>query len=174
MAAVRSGEISRLEELYERHHASVYRFLRRSSCSLTEAEDLTQDVFLRVLRYRSTFQRTHAFKPWLFQIARNLLIDHHSKRRFDAVGETEQLQTPDLGPSPQRALEARVDLSRVASALSRLSLEQRHALLLARFHDLSYREIGKILDCSEGAVKARVYRALQTLSQQLDEQESAT
>ncbi len=172
MAGVGSGKTSQLEELYERHHGSIYRFLRRSGCRTSLAEDLTQEVFLRVLRYRSTFQRDSAFSPWLFKIARNLLLDHRMRRGIEVDSEPYFTRAPDPGASPERAAEAKLELSRLASGLSRLSLEQRHALLLARFHDLSYREIGAILDCTEGAVKARVYRALQNLSRELGEKES--
>ena len=172
MVAVGAGDISQLDELYERHHASVYSFLRRSSCNPTLAEDLTQEAFLRVLRYRSSFQSGSAFKPWLFTIVRNLLLDHRGRQNLETGTESDYLQAPDSGASPERALDAKTELSRVASALARLSIDQRHVLLLARFHDLSYREIGEILDCTEGAVKARIYRALQTLSHQLGDKES--
>jgi RNA polymerase sigma-70 factor (ECF subfamily) len=174
MAAVGAGDISRLDELFERHHASVYRFLRRSNCNSALAQDLTQEAFLRVLRYRSSFRSGNAFKPWLFTIARNVLLNHCGSLNAEPRSDAEYPETPDPGASPERTLEAKTELSRVASALARLSLDQRHALLLARFHDLSYRQIGEILGCTEAAVKARIYRALQTLSLQLGDKESMT
>lgn len=169
MAAVSAGETSRLEILFERHYRSVYSFLRRAAGNATLAEDLTQEAFLRVLRYRSSFNHRHEFKPWLFRIARNLLTDHFSDRaREDQLGyETHQYS--DGRPSPRRILEGKDQLERVEAAVSALSAEQRNALLLARFHEFSYREIGDILGCSEGAVKARVFRALQTIQSLIED-----
>lgn len=168
MAEVRSGDTGPLEELFRRHHRSLFGFLRRTTGSQELAEDLTQEAFLRVLRYRRSFDAGRSFRPWLFGIARNLLIDRAGERRPQPATEIETATATDRAASPERAFEARQTLTRVEGALVRLSTEQREALLLARFQDLSYREIGEILDCSEGAVKGRVFRALQAIATHLE------
>jgi RNA polymerase sigma-70 factor (ECF subfamily) len=169
MAAVAEGDIGGLSDLFERHHGSIYRFFRRAGQRPHPAEDLTQEVFLRVLRFRSSFQRGRSFRPWLFRIARNLLSDHAAISRPEDPIDGARHDAADPAPSPARRLEARDRLARLEAAIASLSVEQRDALLMARFHDLSYRDIGEILGCSEGAVKARVFRALQAISTRLEE-----
>jgi RNA polymerase sigma-70 factor (ECF subfamily) len=174
MAAVSAGETSRLEILFERHHRSLYSFLRRTTGNPTLAEDLTQDAFLRVLRYRSSYNRRHEFRPWLFRIARNILTDHFSLRPREDQLDHESPRYSDERPSPRRIVEGKDRLARVETAITALSTEQRDALLLARFHDFSYRQIGDILGCSEGAVKARVFRALKSLTSLLEDDTGRT
>ena len=172
MAAVANGDTGQLNRLFERHHRSVYRFFRRAAGGPELAEDLTQDVFLRVLRFRSTFQPGREFRPWLFRIARNTLTDHVARRRTETATVEDGGFSSDPAPSQLRIVEARDRLARVEAAINSLSAEQREALVMARFHDLSYREIGAALGCTEGAVKARVFRALQSISARLDEGEA--
>jgi RNA polymerase sigma-70 factor (ECF subfamily) len=172
MAAVANGDTGQLNHLFERHHRSVYRFFRRAAGGPQIAEDLTQDVFLRVFRFRATFEPGREFRPWLFRIARNVLRNHAARRRPEVADQVEGGRTLDSTPSQLRIVEARDRLVRVEAAINSLSAEQREALVMARFHDLSYREIGEALGCTEGAVKARVFRALQAISARLDEGEA--
>lgn len=174
MIAVGAGESFPLEELFRRHSRSVFAFFKRSCGDASVAEDLTQDVFLRLLRYGASFDRDRAFKPWLFSVAHNVLRDHFNDATRKIAATTETIENPDPRPDQSRRLEAKDRLARVEASLALLSDEQRMTLILARFHDLSYREIAQILGCSEGAVKARVYRALHTLSKLLDRMESSS
>jgi RNA polymerase sigma-70 factor (ECF subfamily) len=172
MASVATGDTGQMHRLFERHHRSVYHFFRRAAGRPHVAEDLTQDVFLRVFRFRSSFEPGREFRPWLFRIARNVLKDHVARSRLEIAADDDGGHARDHMPSQLRIVEARDRLAQVEAAIDSLSAEQREALVLARFHDLSYREIGEALGCTEGAVKARVFRALKAISARLDEGEA--
>lgn len=162
MEKVRDGEIGRLGELFERHHRVLYRFFLRLTASPAVAEDLVQDVFVRLLKYRHTF-RGGDFLPWMFRLARNAASDH-----FGRVHATDPL--PEDGAEPAAAAplaSERVvkeqEEARLRVALQSLPAEKRELLLLARFELLPYQEIARLLDTSVGAVKVRVHRALKDL-----------
>ncbi len=162
MEQTRDGEIGRLGVLFERHHRVLYRFFLRSSGSPAVAEDLVQEVFVRLLKYRHTF-RGGEFLPWMFRLARNAANDHYGR-----IKPTDPLPEDDREPvSPAPLVSDTVvqeeEQARLRVALARLPAEKRELLLLARFELLPYGEIAQLLDTSVGAVKVRVHRALKDL-----------
>jgi RNA polymerase sigma-70 factor (ECF subfamily) len=162
MEQVRDGEIGRLGVLFERHQRALYRFFVRLSSSPAIAEDLVQEVFVRLLKYRHTF-RGGEFLPWMFRLARNAAADHYGRTR-----PTDPLPEDDREPvSPAPLVSDTVvqeeEQARLRVALARLPADKRELLLLARFELLPYSEIAQLLDTSVGAVKVRVHRALKDL-----------
>ena len=128
------------------------------------SEDLVQEVFLRILKYRHTYRGEGKFTTWLFQIARNAQYDFFRKNRhqMEQLDGTVPLKNDDLNPEEQ--IEQENINSILKKALKKLSPEKREVIILSRFHNLSYEEIGKIINCKVGTIKARVFRALKDLT----------
>ena len=163
MARVRDGELERLSELFERHHRRLYGFFSRLVGDRTAAEDLVQEVFVRLLKYRHTFRDGAEFSPWVFGVARNAAIDHFRSRPRELQENPEAPEPAAHLPHPIEGLERRERSEFLQAALARLAPERRELLLMARFGDLRYESIGELLGCSAGAVKVRVHRALKEL-----------
>lgn len=165
MSEVRGGRTGALSTLFERHHARLYRFCLRMTGNRQASEDLVQDVFMRMLKYRKSFQEGMAFAPWMFRIARNACADHLRRSALDAVPEDGlDLRPAEETTAHERATEdERADLLR--RALLALPVERREVLVLSRYEFKSYDEIARALGCSVGAVKVRAHRALKQLRQ---------
>ncbi|MGH9480982.1 MAG: RNA polymerase sigma factor [Terriglobales bacterium] len=162
MCRVRQGEVSELSLLFERHQAPLLNFFLRLGSPRASAEDLVQDVFVRILKYRATYRPGSKFTTWLYYIARNVRLDHLHKRRGEV--EWDDAYTP--GFVPNDAAQSGQEQELLARALQRLPAEKREILILSRFQELRYEEIGALLDCETGTVKVRVHRALRELREQ--------
>jgi RNA polymerase sigma-70 factor (ECF subfamily) len=124
------------------------------------SEDLVQEVFLRMLRYRDTFHSGSQFRGWMYQIARNVRMDHfRSNLRQDAV-LSESEPAPATAPSH---LEMKEQTALLERALRALAEDKREILVLARYQEMTYAEIAALLNIEVGAVKVRVHRALKEL-----------
>jgi RNA polymerase sigma-70 factor, ECF subfamily len=163
MLAVRDGEVAKLGLLFDRYHAPLFEFLSRTTGDRLAAEDLVQDVFVRILKYRHTFRHDSDFQAWVYGIARNARVDHFRKRQgFEALGDRE-LDVAATGPGPAERFEGQRDTRRLKRALMLLADDKRELLVLARYRSLSYQRIGAILGIEVGAVKVRVHRAVKEL-----------
>jgi len=164
MLRVRDGEVEKLGVLYERHRTALFNFFVRLTGSSTVSEDLVHDVFLRMLKYRHTFEGGNRFTSWMYQVARNAHCDSWRKRQhevsLDARASDEREAVPSADPAPDLKLRQSQETTLLQTALDGLSLESREVLILSRFQNLKYEEIARILDCGVGAVKMRVHRAL--------------
>ncbi len=128
------------------------------------AEDLVQEVFVRVLKYRHTWRDEAEFVPWMFALARNAAVDHFRSRTRDSKRDAAAL--PDLTPQPAHAVERLEELERASqlrAALDLLAPDKREVLLLARFGELKHERIAAMLGISPGAVRVRLHRALKEL-----------
>ena len=172
MAAVAGGDLSGMNQIYENRHRPLFRFFFRLTGRQALAEDLVHEVFLRMIRYRHTYQKedagdtgqTGAFEAWMYRIARNTLADHARKHRHEiAAGEGELESIASSRPTPFENAAKRQDLALLHRALRELPDEKRELLVLARFQGLTYEQIGRILGCESGAVKGRVFRAMKEL-----------
>ena len=164
MARVRDGELERLSELFERHHRRLFNFFLRLAPGRSAAEDLVQEVFVRMLKYRHTFKSEAEFAPWMFALARNAAVDQFRSRPRLEVQENPEGPEPvarEAGPAEE--LERRERSELLQAALQRLPREKRELLLLARFGEMKYEAIGELLGASVGAIKVRVHRALKEL-----------
>jgi len=156
MAAVQGGESSALGELFNRHHGALYRYFMRMSGSATLSEDLTQDVFLRVLRKSETWQRDARFAKWIYRIAHNAFIDHTRKNKW----ETAMPEKLDIAAPATRKLEEDQQHALLRRALMAMPPDKRELLVLSRFQGLKYEQIGEMLGVETNTVKVRVFRAL--------------
>lgn len=166
MLQVRSGQTGLLAELFERHHRQVYGFFVRMTGSRELSEDLTQEVFLRILRYRDTYQPHTAFTPWMYGIARNALIDQLRRRRPESSWDDDGVAEPQSREERvDKRLEAKQETAILEKALAGLPADKREVLILSRYQNLRYEEIGRILGCEPNAVKQRVFRAVKALGE---------
>ena len=149
------------EEVVRDHSAQVYRLSYRLTGNASDAEDLTQDVFVRVFRSLHRFQ-PGTFEGWLHRITTNLFLDGARRRqkiRFDRMVEGSAERLPSSWPTPSEQL-ADADLDHdVAAALAALSPEFRAAVVLCDIEGLSYEEISDVLDIKIGTVRSRIHRA---------------
>jgi len=163
MARVRLGQTEPLALLFERHHGPLYGFLFRLTGHPPTSEDLTQEVFLRVLRYAASFKLDAPFRPWLYRICRNVLADHWARARPEVPLDTHAADLCADAPCAHAHLEATQDRQRLAQAMAKLPAEKRELLLLSRDPDLSCCDLAGLYGCTSGALKVRVHRALQEL-----------
>jgi RNA polymerase sigma factor (sigma-70 family) len=173
MAAVARGELAGMTEIYQNRHRSLFRFFFRLTGRQATAEDLVHEVFLRMIRYRHTYQTVaanegneegHAFEAWMYRIARNAMTDHARKHRNEIAPGEGELEAIDSGqPTPFDTTVKQQDLAILYRAMRELPDDKRELLVLTRFHDLSYAQIGRILGCETGTVKGRVFRAMKEL-----------
>jgi RNA polymerase sigma factor (sigma-70 family) len=153
------------EELVRRHTRRVYNVCYRFTGNAAAAEDLSQDVFLRVYRTLGSYQPQYgAFTTWLTSVTRNLLVDYYRRTRRDrltdsiedAMPQVEEKHSPER--SPDRAAEASELSAQLQQALARLSPELREAVILRDLQGLEYREIQTVVQAPEGTVKSRINR----------------
>ena len=170
MLRVRSGETGLLAELFERHNRPVFGFFYRMTSSRELSEDLVQDVFLRILRYRETYQPRTSFAAWMYGIARNAMIDQMRKRRPESSLDDDAVpEVPTRDEPVDERMRARQETELLQRALKSLPADKREVLILARYQDLKYEEIGRILGCEPNAVKQRVFRAVKALGDRFAE-----
>ncbi|MGE0592170.1 MAG: RNA polymerase sigma factor [Vicinamibacterales bacterium] len=163
MLAVRDGDLTQLGPLFERHHVALFDFLSRMTGDRAAAEDLVQDVFLRVLKYRSTYRDGGCFETWLFRIARNLRADYFRRRPAATALPDDVLDRPDGFAGPAHQLELARNHARLRKALALLRDDQRELIVLARFRAMKHEQIAEILGVDVGVVKVRLHRAIREL-----------
>lgn len=169
MRIVQAGDFSPATEIYDRYSSRIYNFAYRFLRNSEAAEDATQEVFVKMLKHANQFHGDAKLSTWLFSITANWCRDYLRKSDNKAK-EAEEVLISIPAPAelaPDRNLERRQDEERVQRALGALTPEQREAILLSRYQGLSYAEIAQISGCSEGAVKTRVFRAMETLKKAL-------
>ena len=166
MRQVREGDVEKLGVLFDRHHRTIFHFFLRLTGDRSGGEDLVQEVFLRILRFRNTYRSDAAFTTWMYQIARNVAADHYRKRKHDTreeLPEEQEKEPVSREPNPGEWAEQRQQAAMLRAALARLSQDKRELLILSRYQDLKYEEIARILSSNVATVKVRVFRALQEL-----------
>ena len=169
MRIVQAGDFSPASEIYDRYSSRIYNFAYRFLKNSEAAEDATQEVFVKMLKHANQFHGDAKLSTWLFSITANWCRDYLRKSDNKAKDSDDVLVTLPAPSefSPDRTLEQRENQQRIQKALTALTPEQREAILLSRYQGLSYAEIAQISGCSEGAVKTRVFRAMETLKKAL-------
>jgi RNA polymerase sigma factor (sigma-70 family) len=158
MLQVRSGEAEMLGVLFDRYHTPLYNFYTKMTQDRALSEDLVQDVFLRILRYRQTYRPGTPFRAWIYHIARNARVDAMRKVKPEAP----MLAEP-TAPATADAAQQKQEAQLLQRALMQLPEDKREILILSRYQELKYEEIARLMGCEVGAVKVRVHRALQQL-----------
>jgi RNA polymerase sigma-70 factor (ECF subfamily) len=167
---VRRGEPSGAASLFEKYSASLLRFTDRMLGNRADAEEVTQEVFVKMITRVEQYDGQAPVSSWLFAIAANACRDRMRRgRRAAPVALDAVAERADEGEAVDAVLVEKEKRAAVRAALSSLSPEQREALVLARYHGLPYAEIARTLQISEGAVKTRIFRAMEALKQRFSE-----
>jgi len=162
MYKVKDGQLAELNELFNRYNVPVYNFFLKLTMDVSTSEDLTQNLFYRIIRYRHTFNSgSGTFKSWMYQMARNLHADHcRQKQRIAEVvkqtGEYEDVADKEEGFKEH-------DYEKLKAALSGLGAVDRELIVLSRFEGLKYAEIAKMKNMSLSSIKVQIHRALKEL-----------
>lgn len=176
-----AGDAVAWEEIVQKFNRRIYNICYRFAGSATDAEDLTQEVFIKMYRTLDSFDSERAsFATWITTVTRNLLVDHFRKTKHDRVtdsidatpGEGEEGlslgdKLEDKAPGPEHRLEKRETRELVHKALQKLSPELREAVILRDLQDMDYREIAQVLKVPEGTVKSRINRGRTELARLL-------
>ena len=181
MLDVKSGDDSSFELLLRKYRTPVVNFLNRMVRDAAAAEDLAQEVFLRVYRARGEYLPSAKFTTWMFRIATNLALNalrdgryrhqeislDHSFGAADGENDAPALEVADRQPSIELELIRRDRAERIRRAVEALPEKQRAAVLLHKYQEMDYDEIARVLGCSESALKSLLFRAYETLRVEL-------
>lgn len=173
MEAVKGGDLQQASVLFDRYNKRIFNFLARLTMNRDVAEDLTQNVFLRMIKYRGSYKEGNKFHSWIYQVARNVFSDHYQmnkNKRADFV-EVEKIgdQIQDVDESLIQDERERV----LHESLTLLSEEQRELLVLTRFQHLKYEEVAVMMDTTVANIKVKVHRAIQKLREHYFELEKS-
>jgi len=179
MLDVKAGDEQSFELLLRKYRTPLVNFLYRMVRDRAVAEDLAQEVFLRVYRARQEYAPSAKFTTWMFRIATNLALNsvrdnRHRKLEVSmdqsvVAGEDEQrpMEVPDRAPSVEQEMVARCRADMILKAIHSLPEKQRAAVLMHKYQELDYDEIARVLECSESALKSLLFRAYETLRVEL-------
>jgi RNA polymerase sigma-70 factor, ECF subfamily len=175
MLRVRDGDTTAFAQILERHRNSMVGFMYRMVQDQGVAEELAQEVFLRVYRARATYEPAARYTTWMYRIATHLALnwlrDHKNEKGRESLDQeiVEGLgrQVPDHAPNPEQRLVAESRLFEVRRAVEMLPGKQRAAVLMHKYQDLEYSQIARSLECSESAVKSLLFRAYERLRDRL-------
>jgi RNA polymerase sigma-70 factor (ECF subfamily) len=163
MEDVKEGKVEKMAVLFEKHHVSLFNFFMRLTGNRNISEDLVQEVFMRMLKYRTTYQGRSKFTLWMYQIARNAHIDFLRKKKNTLPLDGQWSEPVTAEASPVEKLEGGQEVQLLRQALAQLPLKKREVLILSRYQNLKYKEIAELMDCHIGTVKAHVHRAIKEL-----------
>jgi len=160
MEAVKNGELQQASVLFDRYNKRIFNFMRQLTRETMLAEDLTQNVFLRLIKYRNSYRPGNRFQSWIYQMARHVFADHYqwSKNKtshIDVEKMSDQIVDTEDSQDEREQLLHR--------SLAKLNEEQRELLVLTRFQHLKYEEVADIMDTSVANIKVKVHRAISKL-----------
>jgi len=176
-----AGDAAAWEEIVQKYHRRIYNICYRFAGSANDAEDLTQEVFIKIYRTLNTYDvERGAFMTWVTTMTRNLLVDHFRKTKNERITDSLEAtpsghedamplseRIPDQGPTPDAGVQSRETSEAVHQALQKLSPELREAVILRDLQDMDYRQIATVLRVPEGTVKSRINRGRAELARLL-------
>ncbi|HEY9044262.1 MAG TPA: sigma-70 family RNA polymerase sigma factor [Ohtaekwangia sp.] len=160
MEAVKNGDLQQVSVLFERYNKRIFNFLARMTMDRALAEDLTQNVFLRLIKYRSSYKEGARFQSWIYQVARNIFSDHYqaNKNKLSDFVDVEKVSDHLHDDEENQLIDEQERLLQRSMAL--LSEEQRELLVLTRFQHMKYEEVAVIMDTTVANIKVKVHRAI--------------
>ncbi|MBK5278928.1 MAG: sigma-70 family RNA polymerase sigma factor [Bacteroidia bacterium] len=163
MVAVKNGDLQQASVLFDRYHRKIFNFLARMTMDRNLAEDLTQNVFLRMIKYRNSYREGNRFESWIYQVARNIFSDHYqaNKNKHSGFIDIEKMSDKIEDHEEGAQQDERERLLHRSMAL--LSEEQRELLVLTRFQQMKYEDVAAIMETSVANIKVKVHRAIAKL-----------
>jgi RNA polymerase sigma-70 factor (ECF subfamily) len=175
MLRVRDGDTTSFALLLEKHRGPVINFLYRMVQNQAVAEELAQEVFLRVYKSRATYEPTAKFTTWLFRISSHMALNWIRDEKHERSQESLDAERPegavrevaDCRPSTEQALLKESRMQEIRAAIEKLPAKQRAAVLMHKYEEMEYAQIANVLQCSDSAVKSLLFRAYETLRARL-------
>ncbi|PYX83509.1 MAG: RNA polymerase subunit sigma-24 [Acidobacteria bacterium] len=180
MLRVKAGDEPAFDYLVQKYRRPMVSFMYRMAHNAAAAEDLAQEVFLRVYRSRASYEASAKFTTWLYRIATNLAVNHARDTRHERPENMASLDEPDeqtgttmdvadTSPNVEERLVRQERLKAIRQSVENLPERQRLAVLMHKYQQMDYKQIGEVLKLSESATKSLLFRAYETLRQQLKE-----
>lgn len=160
MEAVKNGDLQQASLLFDRYHKRLYHYLVRMTFDRDLAEDLTQNVFVRMLRYRTSYKDGLKFQSWIYQVARNVFSDHYQATRNQNRSEMDIEQISDRLADANDSVQQEEQERLLIRSLAMLNDEQRELLVLTRFQHMKYEEVASLLHTTVANIKVKVHRAI--------------
>lgn len=159
MLKVANGDLNKLSTLFDRYHVRLYNFFNKMIKDKTISEDLTQEVFMKVLKSRHTYKNGN-FTSWIFTIARNSFTNHYQKNKRERV----HLLNDDIYNQTETTNNKTEDnINHLKNALLQLSKNDRELIVMHRFQEIKYEQIAEITGASVGSIKVKMHRAIKRL-----------
>ncbi|HMQ01096.1 MAG TPA: RNA polymerase sigma factor [Cyclobacteriaceae bacterium] len=162
MDAVKAGELQKVALLFDRYHKRIFNYLARMCSDREVAEDLTQNVFLRLMRYRHSYRSELRFQSWIYQVARNVFADHYRSTKIKKSAHMVLEQIENTAEDKDEFLQEEREAI-LHKSLALLKDDDRELLVLTKFQHMKYEEVAEVLDTSVSNVKVKVHRAIQKL-----------
>jgi len=162
MIGVSNEKLDMLTILFDRYHIRIFNFFNKMIHNRSVSEDLTQDVFYKIMKYRASYKEGN-FASWIYTVARNIFSSYYQKQKKESAGE--------LNEYTLKADESTVtnsnqeELNHLQKAVSQLNQDDRELIIMNRYQEIKYHEIAEIIGSTEGAVKVRTHRAIKKLKE---------
>jgi len=163
MNFVQEGNFQQMGELYNRHYKRIYNFFRKMQLEQSISEDLTQNTFERVMKYKDSFKQDSQFVPWLYRIASNVKNDHYRGQKLKIAGEVneEVYRNKDVYKMENSSEDEQKD--RLKLAMKKLTTDQQQLIWMAKYEGMKYEEVAQIMDLTISNVKVKIHRAIKDL-----------
>lgn len=163
MAQVKNGQLDQLNELFDRYSKRIYNYFLKSTLDRDDSDDLTQELFIRVMKYRKSYKEGQAVQFWVFQIARNMVKDHFRKMKvhkdqFNPVEVMPEVVEENLEENRERE-------KQLYKAMKELPDDKRELLVLSKFEGLKYEQIAAMRKTSVSNIKVQVHRTVKELKE---------
>ncbi len=163
MQKAKAGELKCISILFDRYNVRLYNFFFQQTRDKGQSEDLTQNVFERIIKYRENYTEKKNFAAWIYAIARNVHMDIYRKKRFDLPGNDKVLSIADI---PDETLTTEeIHSERLKIAMAQLNQDEQQLIWMTRFEKMKYAEVATVFNCSEGAIKAKIHRTMKNLKE---------
>jgi len=163
MYKVAEGDIKQSGVLFDRYNVRIYNYYLKCTYDQSLSKDLTQQVFIKLIKYRTSFKNDHSFKSWIFRIATNVKYDHFRKEKSyknrNVIYDSQQCHSYD----PSQSIEKSEQEKQLHLAIKKLPDDQREVIWMTRFEKMKYAEVATIMNCTESAIKVKVHRAIKRL-----------
>jgi RNA polymerase sigma factor (sigma-70 family) len=162
MESVKNGNLAEMSVLFERYHLKLYNFFLKMGLKRDISQDLTQNLFYRMIKYRHSYKEGNSFKSWIYQIARNLHTDYcNNQKKTDDLFMLTETYPEEITADTE--VYGEDDFERLDRAFSELSSSQKEIIVLSRYQGLKYGEISSIINQSVPAIKVAMHRAIRQL-----------